>query len=58
MSKSNQPNWDVIVVGGEAAGSSRRLFACARNQGLRVLIIEKARRTLGKVLISGGGRVM
>ena len=56
MSKSNQTNWDVIVVGGGPAGFFAAIRCAELNQDLRVLIIEKARQTLGKVLISGGGR--
>ena len=51
-------NWDVIVAGGGPAGffAAIRCADAARNPGLRVLLIEKASQTLGKVLISGGGR--
>ena len=50
--------WDVIVAGGGPAGffAAIRCADAARNPGLRVLLIEKASQTLGKVLISGGGR--
>lgn len=47
-------NWDVIVVGGGAAG----LF-CAANagqRGLRVAVLEHQPRVGNKILISGGGR--
>ena len=56
MSKANQTNWDVIVVGGGPAGFFAAIRCAELNPKLRVLIIEKARQTLGKVLISGGGR--
>jgi len=56
MSKSNQTNWDVIVVGGGPAGFFAAIRCAELNPKLRVLVIEKARQTLGKVLISGGGR--
>ena len=59
MSKLEQNRtWDVIVAGGGPAGffAAIRCADAARNPGLRVLIIEKASQTLGKVLISGGGR--
>lgn len=49
-----RPVWDVVVVGGGAAG----LFcaAIAGQRGLRVLVIDHA-KTLGeKIRISGGGR--
>ena len=50
--------WDVIVAGGGPAGffAAIRCADAARNPGLSVLLIEKASQTLGKVLISGGGR--
>ncbi len=47
-------DWDVIVVGGGAAG----LF-CAANagqQGCRVAVFEQQARVGSKILISGGGR--
>lgn len=49
--------WDVVVVGGGAAG----FFAAATcgeaaQRSLSVLILEKGQRPLAKVLISGGGR--
>ena len=56
MSKLISPIWDVIVIGGGAAGFFAAIRAAEQNQNLRVLILEKASQTLGKVLISGGGR--
>ena len=58
MSKSNQPNWDVIIVGGGPAGFFAGIHCAdtARDRSLQVLIIEKAQQTLAKVIISGGGR--
>jgi len=49
--------WDLVVVGGGAAGYFAAI-SCAEHaaQPLRILIVEKASRSLGKVLISGGGR--
>lgn len=49
-------NWDVIVIGGGPAGFFAALRCAEQNPALRVLILEKARQPLGKVLISGGGR--
>jgi predicted Rossmann fold flavoprotein len=49
-------SWDVIVAGGGPAGFFAAIRCAELNPNLRVLIIEKARQTLGKVLISGGGR--
>ncbi len=49
--------WDAVIVGGGAAGFFGAI-TCARlsAQPIQVLILEKARRVLGKVAISGGGR--
>jgi predicted Rossmann fold flavoprotein len=49
-------NWDVVVAGGGPAGFFAAIRCAERKPRLRVLILEKARQTLGKVLISGGGR--
>src|SRR5512139_887260 len=51
-----QSNWDVIVAGGGPAGFFAAIRCAELNPELRVLILEKASQTLGKVLISGGGR--
>jgi predicted Rossmann fold flavoprotein len=48
--------WDVIVVGGGPAGFFAAIRCAELNPRLKVLILEKAQQTLGKVLISGGGR--
>jgi predicted Rossmann fold flavoprotein len=56
MSKLTQTNWDVIIVGGGPAGFFAGIRCAETNPTLNVLIIEKAQQTLGKVLISGGGR--
>lgn len=56
MSKPISPIWDVIIIGGGAAGFFAAIRAAELNPKLRVLILEKASQTLGKVLISGGGR--
>jgi predicted Rossmann fold flavoprotein len=55
MSNNLQTNWDVIVIGGGAAGFFAAI-RCAELKKQRILILEKASQTLGKVLISGGGR--
>jgi hypothetical protein len=49
-------NWDIIIVGGGPAGFFAAIRCAELNPQLRVLLIEKAIATLGKVLISGGGR--
>jgi predicted Rossmann fold flavoprotein len=48
--------WDVIIVGGGPAGFFSAIRCAELNPKLNVLIIEKASQTLGKVIISGGGR--
>jgi len=55
-SKFIQPNWDVVITGGGPAGFFAAIRCAELNPNLRVLIIERASQTLGKVLISGGGR--
>jgi len=56
MSNSLKSIWDVIVVGGGPAGFFAAIRCAELNPKLNVLIIEKASQTLGKVIISGGGR--
>ena len=56
MSNSFKQNWDVIIVGGGPAGFFAAIRCAELNPKLKVLIIEKASQTLGKVIISGGGR--
>ena len=51
-----QLNWDVVVAGGGPAGFFAAIRCAEINPDLRILILEKASQTLGKVLISGGGR--
>jgi predicted Rossmann fold flavoprotein len=51
-----QRNWDIVVTGGGPAGFFAAIRCAELNPGLRILILEKASQTLGKVLISGGGR--
>ena len=49
-------DWDVIIAGGGPAGFFAAIRCAELNPKLNVLIIEKASQTLGKVIISGGGR--
>jgi len=56
MSIFEQTKWDVIVVGGGPAGFFAAIRFAELNPKLRVLILERASQTLGKVIISGGGR--
>ena len=56
MSNLINSNWDVLIAGGGPAGFFAAIRCAELNPNLRVLIIEKSSQTLGKVLISGGGR--
>ena len=49
-------NWDVVIAGGGPAGFFAAIRCAELYPQLRILILEKASQTLGKVLISGGGR--
>src|SRR6185369_11253955 len=49
-------NWDVVIAGGGPAGFLAAIRCAEVYPQLRILILEKASQTLGKVLISGGGR--
>jgi predicted Rossmann fold flavoprotein len=46
----------IITVGGGAAGYFGAIHAARANPGLQVLILERGKRVLDKVRISGGGR--
>lgn len=48
--------WDLIVIGGGAAGFFGAINAATKNKNLKILILEKGKRVLEKVRISGGGR--
>jgi len=47
---------DVIIAGGGPAGFFAAIRCAELDPKLNVLIIEKASQTLGKVIVSGGGR--
>ena len=48
--------YDLIVIGGGAAGFFGAIQAASMKPGLSVLILEKSSKLLGKVRVSGGGR--
>jgi len=48
--------YDVIVCGGGAAGFFSAINIAIKNEGCKVLILEKSSKLLSKVKISGGGR--
>lgn len=49
-------DFDVIVVGGGAAGFFAAINAAEMNKNLRIAILERSNKLLSKVRISGGGR--
>ena len=51
-----QTEWDLVVIGGGAAGFFGALTFADAAPHSRVLICERGSRTLAKVAISGGGR--
>jgi len=48
--------YDLIVVGGGAAGFFCAIQSAILNPSLKIVILEKSAQVLGKVKISGGGR--
>jgi len=50
------PRYDLIVIGGGAAGFFGAINAAEMKENLRVLILEKSSKLLSKVKVSGGGR--
>jgi predicted flavoprotein YhiN len=49
-------DFDLIVVGGGAAGFFGSIQAAEMQPGLKILIVEKTNKLLSKVRVSGGGR--
>lgn len=49
-------NYDVIVIGGGAAGFFGAINCAEANPSLRIAVLERTRQVLSKVKISGGGR--
>jgi len=48
--------FDLIIIGGGAAGFFGAIEVATKNPGYRILILEKSGKILSKVKISGGGR--
>ncbi len=49
-------NYDVIIVGGGAAGFFAALTAAEKNPHYKIAILERGKEVLTKVRVSGGGR--
>ena len=49
-------DFDVIIVGGGAAGFFTAINLAEKNRSLRIAIVERGKDVLQKVRISGGGR--
>ncbi|MFZ6001023.1 MAG: NAD(P)/FAD-dependent oxidoreductase [Bacteroidota bacterium] len=56
MTAAPSSHYDLIVVGGGAAGFFGAINTAERNPSLRILILEKSTKLLSKVRVSGGGR--
>ena len=48
--------YDVIIVGGGAAGFFGAIQTAIANPDLKIAIFERGKTVLGKVKVSGGGR--
>jgi len=48
--------YDILVIGGGAAGFFAAINAAEKNIGLKIAILERGRDVLQKVKVSGGGR--
>ena len=48
--------YDLIVVGGGAAGFYCAIQTAEQNPNLKILVLEKSKEVLSKVRVSGGGR--
>ena len=49
-------NYDVLIVGGGAAGFFAAINTATQNPNLKIAILERGSQVLSKVKISGGGR--
>ena len=49
-------NYDILIIGGGAAGFFTAINAAAFNPDLKIAILERGKEVLQKVKISGGGR--
>lgn len=53
---SDPQHYDLIIIGGGAAGLATAIFAARAAPGRRIAILDGARKLGAKILISGGGR--
>lgn len=53
---SIQAKFDLVVIGGGAAGFFGAIQAASHHRGAKVLILERSAKLLSKVRVSGGGR--
>lgn len=49
-------SYDILIIGGGAAGFFAAINIAEANPGLKVAILERGKETLTKVRVSGGGR--
>ncbi len=56
MAMADDCDFDIIVVGGGAAGFFGAIELVTLNPSLRIAILEKSSKVLSKVRVSGGGR--
>jgi predicted Rossmann fold flavoprotein len=56
MDNMDEKPWDLVVIGGGAAGYFGAITTGEARPGSRILILERGREVLQKVRISGGGR--
>ncbi len=56
MKNSDHNFFDLIVIGGGAAGFFGAIQAAEMKPGMRIIILEKSTKLLAKVKVSGGGR--
>ncbi|WP_430614222.1 NAD(P)/FAD-dependent oxidoreductase [Flavobacterium sp. JP2137] len=49
-------NYDVLIIGGGAAGFFTAINLAEKTKGIKIAILERGKEVLSKVRISGGGR--
>lgn len=54
--KTLNSNYDILIIGGGAAGFFTAINVVENNPTLKVAILERGKSVLEKVRISGGGR--